>query len=320
MTIAFEVIAAEAGHTLAKVLRSRLHESKPSWSDVRTFIEGRRVTVRGGVCTDEARRLNEGDRVELLKSPVKIARGATPGEIVIRHLDEHIVVVEKPSGVSSVRHPAELAWTEDKRKLDPTLQDLAQWAIARTLNRNAKNLPPLRIVHRLDKETSGLVVFARSVAAERGLGQQFRHHTVVRRYLAIVPGHAVAQTIYSTLIRDRGDGRRGSTKQPDASGKEAITHIAVEERLKNATVLSCRLETGRTHQIRIHLAENGYPVGGERVYTKGAKGVDLPKLEKAPRLCLHAVELGFTHPVSNLAMHWTMPLPRDLQRFADSLK
>jgi 23S rRNA pseudouridine1911/1915/1917 synthase len=316
----FDVIAAEAGHTLAKVLRSRLHGSKPSWNQVRALIEGRRVKLSGGVCTDPTRRLNEGDRVEFLKSAERIPRGATAAELIIRHLDEHLVVVEKPAGVSSVRHPAELDWSQKQRELDPTLQDLTQWAVAAKLKRKIKTLPPLRIVHRLDKETSGLVVFARSVLAERGLGLQFRKHTVVRRYLAIVPGYLKPRTIRSTLIRDRGDGRRGSTTQPDATGKAAVTHIDIEDRLPKATVLSCRLETGRTHQIRIHLAEVGHPVGGERVYTKNAKGENLPKLDGAPRLCLHAVELGFEHPVSGERQHWTMPLPQDLERFVEKLK
>ena len=128
--------------------------------------------------------------------------------------------------------------------------------------------PRLRIVQRLDKETSGLVVFARTVAAERGLGKQFHAHTVHRRYVAVVPGWATKQTIRTRLVRDRGDGRRGSTTLPE-QGKEAITHIEPVERLPGYTLVACRLETGRTHQIRIHLAELGHPVCGERVYGRG---------------------------------------------------
>ncbi len=316
----FAVIAPEAEHTLAKVLRSRLHECLPSWNDVRSLIEQRRVTINGSACTDPARRLHEGEIVELLAKPAAAPRNATVDSLVIRHLDDHVVVIEKPAGISSVRHPAELEWSEKRRQLEPTLHDLAQWAIAEKLKRPAKSLPPLRIVHRLDKETSGLLLFARSVLAERELGLQFRKHTVVRRYLAVVPGYLKPQTIRSTLVRDRGDGRRGSARQPDAHGKVAVTHVDVEERLKRHTVLSCRLETGRTHQIRIHLSEAGHPVCGEKVYTKAADGRPLPDTSGPPRLALHATELGFVHPASGAHQHWAMPLPADLKRFVDGLR
>jgi 23S rRNA pseudouridine1911/1915/1917 synthase len=171
----------------------------------------------------------------------------------------------------------------------------------------------LRVVQRLDKETSGLVVFARTVAAERGLGKQFHAHTVHRRYLAVVPGYVPAQTIRSRLLRDRGDGRRGSTALPD-QGKEAVTHMEPVERLPGYALVACRLETGRTHQIRIHLAELGHPVCGEKVY--GPRAAD----SGAPRLALHAAELGFVHPTTGQKLHWAMPLPADLEAFLARLR
>src|SRR5262249_24736641 len=136
--------------------------------------------------------------------------------------------------------------------------------------------PPARAVHRLDRETSGLMVFARTHAAERILAQQFREHATHRRYLAIVQGRVEAQTIRTRLLRDRGDGRRGSTNLPNV-GKEAITHVKPLEYLPLPrgqgrgegaayTLIQCKLETGRTHQIRIHLSEQGHPVCGEKVY------------------------------------------------------
>lgn len=315
----FPVAAPEDGHTLAKVLRSRLHAEQPSWAQVKAMIEARRVTVGGGVCVDPARRLKEGDTIELLARPHRLPEQVN-APLVIRHLDDHVVVVEKPSGVSSVRHPAELEWSERKRQLDPTLQDLTMGAIARQLKRPAKSLPPLRIVHRLDKETSGLLAFARSPLGERELGLQFRKHSVVRRYLAVVPGYLKPQTIRSVLVRDRGDGRRGSTKLNDAHGKTAVTHVEVIERFRTHTLMGCRLETGRTHQIRIHLSEEGHPVCGEKVYTRTADGRPLPDASGPPRLALHAAELGFRHPASGAELHWQMPLPVDLQRFVDGLK
>ncbi len=180
-------------------------------------------------------------------------------------------------------------------------------------------LPRLRVVHRLDKDTSGLVVFARTVAAERGLGKQFHAHSVTRRYLAIVPGFVPPQRIATRFVRDRGDGRRGSTADPNL-GKEAITHVDVMERLSGYTLLACRLETGRTHQIRIHLAELGHPVCGDKVYHHLRDGSERPDRSGAPRLALHAVELGFVHPLTHENLHWEMPLPADLQAFRERLR
>src|SRR5438105_4675923 len=164
----FTVTPQEAGHTLAKVLRSRL--GGPSWNEVRKLIAARRVKVGDSICSDDARRLKEDEVVVLLEHPKPLPRVAHPERLVVRHLDEHVVVVEKPAGVNTVRHPAEWEWSQQRRKLDPTLEDLTQWAIAHRLGRDVKELPFLRIVHRLDKETSGLLVFARSALAERELG------------------------------------------------------------------------------------------------------------------------------------------------------
>ena len=134
-----------------------------------------------------------------------------------------------------------------------------------------------------------------------------------------MPGFLSARTIKSNLVPDRGDGRRGSTQLPDV-GKEAVTHVAVEERLPGYTVLSCRLETGRTHQIRIHLAEAGHPVCGDKVYAKKPGGEVFEDKSGAPRLALHATELGFEHPTTGAHLHWSMPLPGDLQKFVEGLR
>ncbi len=304
------------GQTLAAVLR--IHLPGWSWKQVRQLIAQRRCTIDGQLCLDDARRLNEGEVVALSR-PHPIDPSATPTGLVLRHLDDQLVVVEKPSGMNTVRHPAEREWSERRRRQSPTLEDLTQFAIARRKQREVKQLPRLRIVHRLDKETSGLVVFARTPIAERELGRQFHAHTVTRRYLAVIHGVLPPQTIRSFLVRDRGDGRRGST--PNAGvGKEAITHIAVEDRLGDYTLLSCRLETGRTHQIRIHLSETGHPVCGEAVYNRKPHGPVIPDASGAPRLALHAVELGFVHPETGEELHWEMPLPDDLSGLVAELR
>ncbi len=310
----FTIPEDQAGATLAALLRSRLPGQ--SWKQVRQLIDARCAKVNGELCLDPARRLKEGEMVELLARP---APRPNQGEaIVIRHLDEHVVVVEKPSGIATVRHPLERDWTARRKALSPTLEDLTPPVIARQEGRKGAG-PRLRVVQRLDKGTSGLVVFARTVTAERGLGKQFRVHTVIRRYLALVPGFVSPQRIDLRLVRNRGDGRRGVTHNPD-EGKEAATLVEVAERPAGYTLLSCRLETGRTHQIRIHLAALGHPVCGDKVYCHLPNGQVRPDPSGAPRLALHAIELGFTHPVTREALHWSMPLPPDLEALLDHLR
>jgi 23S rRNA pseudouridine1911/1915/1917 synthase len=305
MATTFTITPDQSGATLAAFLRQQL--TGQSWSQVRTLIASRHVRLGGDLCLDPARRVKSGEVVELLGKPApKPLRGE---QIVVRHLDEHIVVVEKPAGLRTMPHPAERDWPKRRKALHPSLADLVR---ARVGGR-------LRIVHRLDKETSGLLVFARTIEAERGLGRQFKAHTVIRRYLALIPGHLANQRIASRLVRDRGDSRRGSTPLLDL-GKLAITHVEVAERLKQHTLLTCRLETGRTHQIRIHLAELGHPICGEKVYNRRPDGTPLPVCPGAPRLALHAAELGVTHPATGQPLHWTMPLPADLTGFLDRLR
>jgi 23S rRNA pseudouridine1911/1915/1917 synthase len=312
----FFIPAELTGQTLTAVLRQRLPGQ--TWTQVRRLIETRRARVNGELCLDPARRLKEGETVELLARPAVPPRQREV--LVIRHLDEHVIVVEKPSGVCTVRHPSERDWTERRKALSPTLEDLVPPLIAAREGRSRKGpLPRLRVVQRLDKETSGLVAFARTVPAERGLGKQFHAHTVTRRYLAIVPGFVKSQRIQTYLVRDRGDGRRGSTDLP-GTGKEAITHIDVVERLPRYTLLACRLETGRTHQIRIHLAELGHPVCGDKVYNHRPDGTVRPDPSGVPRLALHAAELGFRHPVTGEELYWSMRLPADLQAYLERLR
>ena len=311
----FQTTAEQAGQTLAALLRQ--WQPGQSWSQVRKLIAGRRVQLNGELWLDDARRLKAGDTVSILNRPVPAPK--LVDSIVIRHIDPHVVVVEKPPGISTVRHPAEREWLEERRLLTPTLDDLVMRQIGLQLPKQKHDpRPRLRIVHRIDKETSGLVVFARTVEAERGLGMQFKRHEVKRRYLALVAGQVPKQTIRSTLARDRGDGRRGSTTS--APGKDAITHIDVEKALPGYTLLSCRLETGRTHQIRIHLAELGHPVCGEKVYNRRPGGEPIADASGSPRLFLHALELGFVHPITGEALEWDMPLPPDLRETLEKLQ
>jgi 23S rRNA pseudouridine1911/1915/1917 synthase len=308
------VTAAEAGQTLAAFLRA--HMSGQTWTQVRRLIMRRRVKIRGELCMDAARRLIEGDAVEILDQS---APKPLQQRILIHHLDEHIVVVEKPPGTATARHPAEREWPRRRKALNPSLDELVSEIIDDSDHATKGRSPRLRIVHRLDKETSGLVVFARTVAAERALGRQFKEHTVVRRYIAVIPGFLTSRRLESNLVRDRGDGRRGSTLTP-GMGKRAVTHVETLERLGDHTMVACRLETGRTHQIRIHLAEAGHPICGEKVYNRRVGEERREDKSGAPRLALHAAELGFQHPVKQTPMHWTMVLPPDLEKFVADLR
>ncbi len=315
----FRVLPRQVDQTIAAALREWLPGK--SWSEVRRLLKSRRITVNGNLCVDAGRRLTLRDVVKLLPNPAPAPPSGN--DIRIRYLDKHLLVVEKPSGVTSTRHSEERDWPERRKQLQPTLDEMLPQVIARIERQRhhaGKGVPPpVRPVHRLDRDTSGLLVFARTASAERGLGQQFRDHTTNRRYLAIVEGRVESQTIESRLVRDRGDGRRGSTREPDV-GKRAVTHVTALESLGGYTLVECRLETGRTHQIRIHLSEKGHPVCGEKVYHPSPSRGSQRGVNIAPRLALHATELGFQHPITGECMRFEMPLPADLLEFLNRLR
>jgi 23S rRNA pseudouridine1911/1915/1917 synthase len=169
----------------------------------------------------------------------------------------------------------------------------------------------VRAVHRLDRDTSGLVVFALTPEAERDLGRQLRAHAAERRYLALVRGRPKVGRIESNLVHDRGDGRRGSSSMP-GHGKRAVTHVKVLEGLGDYSLVECWLDTGRTHQVRIHLGEAGAPLCGERVYDRPPHGRPLPDGSGAARPMLHAATLGFRHPTTGKWVSCSSPLPKDM--------
>lgn len=306
----------QTGHTVAAIIRSVRAEL--SWSQARRLVEIRQVQVNGDLCLDPARRIKTGDTITFLDKPAKLP-AAFVDELNVRYFDAHVVVVEKPAGISTVRHPSEMEWSQHRRDQNPTLDDRLHRQIAARLGQPLHSLARLRKVHRLDKLTSGLVVFARSAIAERELGRQFFMHSVARHYLAIVPGHMGRVTIRTWLIPDRGDGRRGSSGH-EGRGKLAVTHVEPVEPLPKHMLLRCKLETGRTHQIRIHLSELGHPVCGDPVYVFRPDGTRYVEDVAAPRLALHAAELGFTHPVNGERLIWEMPLPAVLDNWLNTLR
>jgi 23S rRNA pseudouridine1911/1915/1917 synthase len=312
----FRVLPRQAGETIGAALREWLPDQ--SWSQVRKLLTSRRVMLSGNLCVDSARRLKLQDVVKILPQPM--AAPPTEADIRIVYLDAHLVVVEKPAGITSTRHKEEKNWPKRRKQLQPTLDEMLPALIAKQEGkRSKKRLVPVRAVHRLDRDTSGLMVFARTPLAQERLEQQFRKHTTRRRYLAIVQGHVKEQTIESRLVRNRGDGIRGSTTLPNV-GKLSVTHVRPLETMGAYTLVECRPETGRTHQIRIHLADVGHPLCGEKIYLQPLFRKPLKDPSGAARLALCAVGLEFEHPVSGQKMQFSSPMPADLKQFMLRLK
>lgn len=319
----FRVRPDQSDETIVTALRQWLPGK--SWSDVRKMLTSRLVTVSGNLCLDAGRRLKEDEVVKILPHPVAVP--PKDDDVRIVFLDAHLVVVEKPAGMTTLRHSEERSWPGRRKQLQPTLDEVLPRVIEKKQRGKQKHDAPgrkgtprrVRAVHRLDRETSGLMLFARTSDAERQLGLQFRAHSMHRVYIAVVAGEVAARTIESNLVDDRGDGRRGSTREPKM-GKRAVTHIKPVEKLNGFTVVECRLETGRTHQIRIHLAESGHPLCGDKVYRGPFPGRPLPDESGAPRVALHAAELGFEHPITGEPMQFKMPLPPDLRAFVERLR
>jgi 23S rRNA pseudouridine1911/1915/1917 synthase len=312
-----------AGLTLAAALRQ--FRSDDSWSTIHRLIRNRHVQINGVLCLDETRKLKARDVVKVWVEPRNpLPRAET---LCIRYQDRHIVVVEKPSGVTTLRHSEERNWSNRRKQHQPTLDEMLRDVLARKRSSKSskqgqkpKQKPLfLRAVHRLDRDTSGLMVFALSPQAERILTGMFRKHDLHRVYLAIVEGSVEAQTFESRLVRDRGDGLRGSTALPN-TGKRAVTHVRPVEHLNGYTLIECRLETGRTHQIRIHLAEAGHPVCGDKVYRRALFKSPTADRGGALRQALHASQLGFNHPITGEPLHFEMPLPADFARLLVRLK
>lgn len=317
----FHVSDAESGQSLLTSLRR--WRPQAVGSEAAQLLRNHQVQIDGNLCEDPQRRLKTGEVVKVL--PHAIAPPPTEADIRVHFVDEHLVIVEKPSGMTTMRHEEEAHWSARRRRRESTLEDLLPGVLtkAMTLPRRGQTnraRPPRVIpVHRLDRDTSGLMVFARTIAAERSLVEQFREHSIDRAYSAIVLGEIAEQTIESFLARDRGDGKRGSVSDPD-QGQNAVTHVRPVELVNGHTLVECRLETGRTHQIRIHLSEAGYPVCGDKDYRGPLGRKPIVDRSGAPRLALHAAKLGFEHPLTGEPLHFETRLPRDLADFLRRLR
>lgn len=304
----FTVTAETAGAVLGAL---RKNVPNLPWSTARKHMEGRRISVNGILCVDEGRRVVAGDVIELRHQP--LPPPPRDEDVRILHLDDHLVVVDKPAGMLSLRHPGDVKWRQERKNLQPSLEECLHRLISRRrVSGSSHHGQELLAVHRIDRETSGILVFARTENAQRGLITQFAAHTAMRRYLCLIPGTMFAQTIVSYQIRDRGDGLRGSSDRP-SDGQKMVTHLSPSRRLGQYSELECRLETGRTNQIRIHLAEKGHPICGDVKYRGPFGQPPIADLSNAPRLALHATQLGFVHPVTQEVHDYQLPWPKDIQ-------
>jgi 23S rRNA pseudouridine1911/1915/1917 synthase len=232
--------------------------------------------------------------------------------LIIVFEDEHLIVVDKPAGL--VVHPA-------AGNLDGTLVNALLHHCRGQLSGIGGVARP-GIVHRIDKDTSGLLVVAKTDAAHESLAKQFADHSLKRAYLAVVAGRPIppAGTVKGAIARSSTNRKKMALVEDDR-GKHAVTHYRTIESIGPATLVQCRLETGRTHQIRVHLSSIGHPLLGDPVYGRNPPRLR-PLLTRLgfQRQALHAAELGIIHPVTGDRLHWRSELPADLRELLEELR
>ena len=277
-----------------------------SRAQVQRLIEQGEIKV-AGAASKPAHKLRAGERIEgSVPEPVPARLSPQAIPLVILHEDADLVVIDKAAGM--VVHPA---------------AGHAQGTLVNALLHHCRDLSGIGgelrpgIVHRLDKDTSGVLVVAKHDRAHRALAAQWKLHSIDREYLAFVRGapRTDSGTVDAPIGRHPTDRKRMSTRA--RVGRNAVTHWRVEERLREATLLRVRLETGRTHQIRVHLASIALPVLGDPVYGGGRA---LPQARTIARQALHAAVLGFTHPTTGERVRFESPLPADLLALLESLR
>lgn len=308
---AFEITVepSEGGTRLDKLLSERgLGHSRAT---LQRWIDDGRVLIDGQPARRKVRPV-VGAKIEVRPAPPPPSTAQPePMDLDILFEDEHLLVLDKPAGL--VVHPG--AGHPDGTLVNGLLHHtgLADGTA------DGDRLRP-GIVHRLDKDTSGVMVVAKRSAARDGLVALFQAHDIERAYAAIVVGHPPEQETHDTWHgRHPTDRKRFSSRVEQ--GKRAVTHVRVLERLHAASLLECRLQTGRTHQIRVHLADAGFPVLADPLYGKTLRD---PRLLEAAatlgRQALHARLLGFVHPISGEAMRFERPLPAEFERAVATLQ
>jgi len=277
------------------------------------ILEGQVATGQQRVIRDPSAKVAAGQRYTL-HVPPPVAMEAEPQDIPLNivYEDAHLVVVDKPAGL--VVHPA-------AGNLDGTLVNALLHHCGGSLSGIGGVSRP-GIVHRIDKDTSGLLVVAKTDKAHEGLAQQFKDHSISRRYAAIVSGHPAppAGTVRTSLGRSDRD-RKKMAVVGENRGKHAVTHYTTREQLPGAALVECRLETGRTHQVRVHMAHIGHPLLGDPVYGKAKNSFkSLLNILGFHRQALHAERLGFIHPVTGEMLEFVSALPADMQELLSQLR
>jgi 23S rRNA pseudouridine1911/1915/1917 synthase len=301
-----DVPASAAGDRLDRFLAEPLG----SRAQAQRLIDAGQVLV-DGTARSKRHRLAGGERVEVDEADPRPApeRGEAP--FAVAYEDEHLLVVDKPAGL--VVHPA-------AGNFDGTLVNALLHHCAGRLSGIGGVARP-GIVHRIDKDTSGLLVVAKTDVAHEGLAKQFAAHSIDRRYLAIVGGVPMASAgiVDAPLARSAANRKKIAIVE-GSRGKRAVTHWKRLDVLKDAALLECRLETGRTHQVRVHMTSIGHPLLGDPVY--GRAGKPHGKLLKGlgfERQALHAAVLGFTHPVTRNKLSFASPMPPDMEELMRAL-
>lgn len=322
MTIVHQfTVSDETNETVLKQLRA--HVPNISWNKARDLLRGRYIAIGGLLCLDEGRRLRNGEVVTVLDQ--QLPKPPADEDVLVRYVDNDVVIVEKPSGMETLRRKTDLTWSWARKNLQPTLDECVPRLIGEfsakknKSERNLQRIPRLLSVHRIDRDSSGLLMFARNKEAQTKIIHQFAQHDAVRQYLALVPGTLKDQTITTQFIRDRGDGLRGSTTDVSI-GEHATTHVKTLRRIAGFSELECRLETGRTNQIRIHLAELGHPICGDIKYRCAFGKPPIKDRSGIHRLALHAAVLRVVHPTTGKLLDFSTAWPKDMQRFLKKLE
>jgi len=274
---------------------------------------GQVAAADGLLARDPAMKVAEGATFAVtVPDPAPAHNEAQDIPLVIAYEDEHLIVIDKPAGL--VVHPA--AGNYDKTLVNALLHH------CRGSLSGIGGVERPGIVHRIDKDTSGLMVAAKTDPAHVGLAAQFAKHSIDRRYKAIVAGipRPGEGTIDAPLARSSANRKKIAVVE-DGRGKRAVTHFKTVERLKASALVECRLETGRTHQVRVHMASIGHPLLGDPVYGRSRpEHRELLNRLNFKRQALHAARLGFIHPVTSAALCFDSEIPRDMLDLFSELK